>query len=437
MSPLPCPDRANVLLVGGGGREHALAWKLRQSPRLGRLWIAGGGNAALAELGDACPVELDARRPFHAQRWCEREAIDLVVIGPEAPLAAGLADALAAERRMVFGPGRAGARLEADKAWAKKLMRQAAVPTADARVFERLEVAREYFEAHEEPCVVKASGLAAGKGVVVCDDGAAAIAAVEEMMGARTFGDAGATVVVEERLDGAEVSILALVDGRTIWLLDPAQDHKQRDEGDRGPNTGGMGAYAPTPAIDRETLRVVEREVFVPIVDAMKREGIEYRGVLYAGLMLTLAGPKVLEFNCRFGDPECQPLMRRLEGDLVEICWATAAGTLDEVEIAFDERTSCCVVMCSEGYPGRVRSGLPIEGIDEAEALGDVVVFHAGTKRDESGRVVTAGGRVLGVTAVADDLLSARNLANRACERIRFDGAFWRRDIGDRVLQRA
>ncbi len=435
--PPVMPERVNVLLVGGGGREHALAWKLSQSKRLGKLWSIGGSNAAIDELSTRCPQEMDIKQPFHLNRWCEQEQISLIIVGPEGPLADGIADALAAPDRLVFGPKRAGARLEADKAWAKQLMRQAAVPTAEARVFEREADARTYIEAHEEPCVIKAAGLAAGKGVILCDTQDEAMAAMESIMVDRAYGDAGATILVEERITGQEVSVLALVDGRTIWLLDPAQDHKPVGEGDTGPNTGGMGAYTPAPVLDEEAMSVVEREVFVPIVDAMRRDGIEYRGVLYAGLMLTPGGPKVLEFNCRLGDPECQPLLARLKGDLVEICWATAAGTLDDVSVEFDDRTACCVVMCSAGYPGDYEKGRVITGIDAAEALsgdgGTVKVFHAGTRRSGND-IVTSGGRVLGVTALANDLQSARDLANRACEAIQFDGAFYRHDIGDRVL---
>ena len=436
-TPPPCPDRCSVLLIGGGGREHALAWKLSQSPRLGRLWSTHPQNPGIAELAEPCPVALDVRRPFHIRRWCEKEGIDLVVVGPEAPLAEGVADALAGDGRMVFGPTRDGARIEADKAWAKQLMRSAAIPTADGRTFSDLELAREHVIARDRPCVVKATGLAAGKGVFVCDDPAEAIAALELILGEKTFGDAGARVIIEERLEGQEVSVLALVDGHTIWVLDPAQDHKQVGEGDTGPNTGGMGAYCPTPPLDDAMIAKIQRDILVPTVDALRREGIDYRGVLYAGLMLTPAGPKVLEYNCRFGDPECQPLMARLQGDLVEICWATAAGTLDEVRLDFDPRTACCVVLCSEGYPGPCVTGLPIEGLEEAAAVagaGRVRVFHSGTRRDEEGRLLTAGGRVLSVTALGSDLREARDLANAACDRIRFAGAFHRRDIGDRVL---
>jgi phosphoribosylamine--glycine ligase len=287
--------------------------------------------------------------------------------------------------------------------------------------------------------VVKASGLAAGKGVIVCENKEDALEAIDRIMQRREFGDAGDAIIIEEKLQGQEVSVLALVDGRTISLLDPCQDHKQVGEGDTGPNTGGMGAYCPAPVIDAKMMAVVERDVLVPAIDTLRREDeIVYRGVLYAGIMLTPGGPKVLEFNCRFGDPECQPLMARLKNDLIEVLWATAAGSLDQIELEFDDRVACCVVMCSAGYPGEYETGKVITGIAEAEGLsgpdGEVIVFHAGTARDKAGNVITAGGRVLGVTALADDLQAARDLANAACERIHFDSAFWRHDIGDRVL---
>ncbi len=433
--------RSNVLLIGGGGREHALAWKLAKSPRLDTLWVADRDNAALTALGEPCTQSMDLSNVFMMRRWCERHDIRLVVVGPENPLAEGIADVLATETRPVFGPTKAGARIEADKAFAKTLMRQVAIPTADARVFDDPRSAAVYIEAHDEACVVKAAGLAAGKGVIVCDTPGEALEAVERIMVRREFGDAGATVLIEERLAGQEVSVLALVAGRSIWLLDPCQDHKRVGEGDTGPNTGGMGAYCPAPLVDPEMLDVIQREIIVPIADALRREGIDYRGVLYAGLMLTPAGPKVLEFNCRFGDPECQVILARLQADLVEVLSAVGSGTLgrlEETAISFDPRTACCVVMCSQGYPGPYEKGKVITGIEDAESLGgdrrQVIVFHAGTTLDDTGRLVTNGGRVLGVTALAEDLEAARDLANAACEKIHFEGAFWRRDIGDRVL---
>ncbi len=434
MSDSTCPNPCNVLLIGGGGREHALAWKLRQSSRLGKLWLSDTTNAGLAALGEPCPVKIDGRDAFRLTRWCETADIHLVVIGPEGPLAQGLTDVLQTKTRRVFGPSKAAAQIEADKAFAKQLMRQAAIPTAEARTFSDLESAMHYIENREDPCVVKAAGLAAGKGVIVCNTREEAIGAVNRMFVQREFGDAAGKVIIEEKLSGQEVSILALVDGRTISLLDTCQDHKQRDEGDTGPNTGGMGAYCPTPLVDAAMMNTIQRQIIVPTVDALRREGIEYRGVLYAGLMLTPAGPKVLEFNCRFGDPECQPLMARLQGDLIEILWATSTGKLADVDFDFDAQVAVCVVMCSGGYPGSYPKGKPITGIDDAESMDGVTVFHAGTTMANTNELVTNGGRVLGVTALADDLPTARDRANAACEQIHFDGAFYRKDIGGRVL---
>ncbi len=433
-SVLPLKDKTNVLLFGNGGREHALAWKLRQSPRLGELWLADPPNAGLERLGRRPDEPLDMRNAFRMQRWCDRNAIDLVVIGPEAPLAAGLADALATPERLVFGPSQAAARLESDKGFAKQLMRSAGIPTAEARLFSDRSAARRHVETHDAPCVVKAVGLCAGKGVVVCDDAAEALEAIDRLMVRGEFGDAGRTILVEERLHGPEASVLALVDGHTIWVLDPCQDHKRLLDDDKGPNTGGMGAFCPAPILDEHAMEIVHREVLVAAVDALRREGIEYRGVLYAGLMLTPAGPKVLEFNCRFGDPECQVLLPRLQADLIELLWATCTGTLDSVRLDTDPRTACCVVMAAEGYPAALTKGAVIDGIEDALALADddsdVIVFHGGTQRRGDGAVIVNGGRVLGVTALAPDLPSARSLALEAADRVRFDGAQYRRDVG-------
>ena len=432
------PDTVNVLLVGTGGREHALGRRLADSPRLGTLWVQQGANAGLASLGRTCPEAIPERLEnndrFRLRKFRDEQQIHLVVVGPEAHLANGIADVLASEDTLVFGPNASGARLEADKGYAKDLLRSAAIPTAEGRCFTDHETARTFIEQRGDRCVVKATGLAAGKGVVVCDSAAEGLAAVDLMMAERTFGAAGDTVLVEERLEGQEMSVLALVDGRTISVLDPCQDHKQVGEGDLGPNTGGMGAYCPTPLANAELMQRVHRDILVPTVDALRRDGIEFRGVLYAGLMLTPSGPKVLEFNVRFGDPECQPLMTRLQGDLVELLWNTANGSLDQVEFDFDPRTACTVVVCSEGYPGSYTKGHQITGISKAEALDGVTVFHSGTTRSKDGAIVTNGGRVLGVTALAEDLRSARDLANQACDLIQFDGAFHRRDIGSRVL---
>ncbi|MFM7052027.1 MAG: phosphoribosylamine--glycine ligase [Planctomycetota bacterium] len=428
-----CPETLNVLLLGTGGREHALAWRLRKSKRLGTLWVEQGANAGLLEIGQVCPEPVSDT--FRLCRWCERENIGLVVIGPEAPLAADYATKLSdPPRRVVFGPSRAAAQLEWDKAFAKQVMRAASVPTGDSRTFTDAEQALAYVATRVDGCVVKATGLCAGKGVVVCQTVEQARTAVEDCLVRKVFGDAGATVIVEELLSGPEVSVLALCDGRTFWVLDPAQDHKRVGEGDTGPNTGGMGAFSPTPRATNDLLRIVERDVLVPTVDALNRMDIPFRGVLYAGIMLTPAGPKVLEFNTRFGDPETQPIMARLQGDLVELCWATATGNLADCELSFDRRAACCVVVCSKGYPGSYAKGLPIEGIDEARAVEkepgeEVIVFHAGTARKD-GKVVTSGGRVLGVTALAATSERASALATQAAAKIRFEGAFFRRDIG-------
>ena len=433
------PEKINVLLVGTGGREHALGWRLSQSPRLGTLWIEGDANAGLAKLGTPCPEQvsgtLSTNTRFRLKKFCDENDIGLVVVGPEGPLASGLADLLQTDDRMIFGPTAAGARLEADKGYAKTLMRSAAVPNADGRVFNNHEIARTYIQQRGGSCVVKAAGLAAGKGVVVCKTPEEALVAVDHIMEDRAYGEAGASVVIEERLEGQEISVLALVDGRTISVLDPCQDHKQVGEGDVGPNTGGMGAYCPTPLSHRELMADVHRDILVPTIDALRRDGVEFRGVLYAGLMLTPSGPKVLEFNVRFGDPECQPLMSRFKGDLIDVLWRTAAGSLGEAEFDFDDRTACTVVLCSKGYPGSYSKGRVIKGIARAEKMDDVVVFHSGTLSAENGTVVTNGGRVLGVTALGEDLRTARDLANAACDVIDFDGAFHRSDIGDRVLE--
>jgi phosphoribosylamine--glycine ligase len=430
---LRCPDTVNVLLLGTGGREHALAWRLKKSKRLGTLWVEADANAGLTEIGRVCPEPTNDT--FRLARWCERENISLVVIGPEAPLAADYATKLADHpRRVVFGPSKAGAQLEWDKAFAKQVMRAASVPTGDGRVFTDAEQALAYVDTRVDGCVVKATGLCAGKGVVVCKTIPEARRAVEDCLVRKVFGDAGATILIEELLDGPEVSVLALCDGQSFWILDPAQDHKRVGEGDTGPNTGGMGAFSPTPKATDDLLRIVQRDVLVPTVDALKRMDIPFRGVLYAGLMVTPAGPKVLEFNTRFGDPETQPIMARLKGDLVELCWATATGQLSEVELSFDRRAACCVVVCSKGYPGSYPKGLEITGLDEARATEyapdeEIMIFHAGTTR-KNGKIVTNGGRVLGVTALAATVERASALASEAAAKIRFDGAFYRRDIG-------
>ncbi len=422
-------EKVNVLLMGGGGREHALAWRLSRSSRLGQLHTTSPENPGLASLARAVDVPVSIREAYRLVQYCEKQSIGLVVIGPEEPLAEGFADALRAPGRLVFGPGKDGAQLEADKAWAKQLMRGVAIPTAEARVFREAEAAMDYVRSREGAVVVKASGLAKGKGVFVPETKDQALEAVRRIMVAREFGEAGAQVLVEERLTGPEVSVLALVDGRSIYVLETCQDHKRLKDGDVGPNTGGMGAFSPSSQVDEALMAKIERLVLVPTLDALRREGIEYRGVLYAGLMLTPAGPKVLEFNCRFGDPECQALMVRLESDLLEVMLATCEQRLHEVDLRWKAGASCCVVLASQGYPESPRAGQVIEGIDEAGKIEGARVFHSGTRR-EGGRIVTAGGRVLSVAASGATLEEARRVAYAAADLIRFEGRQMRRDIG-------
>jgi len=420
-----------VLLVGGGGREHALAWKIAQSPMCQKLYCAPG-NPGTAQVGENLPISAEDVDAIVAA--AKERAVELVVVGPEDPLAAGLADAVRAAGMMCFGPSAQGARVEADKAFAKELMRSAAIPTAEARIFTELRAAKQYVLSRDQGVVVKAAGLAKGKGVFVCPEPHLAVKPLEQIMADRIFGEAGNAVVIEELLRGQEASILALCDGCNIYPLEASQDHKPIGDGDTGPNTGGMGAYSPTPIVDESVMSRVEREILVPIVDAMRRSFGRYEGCLYAGLMLTHAGPKVLEFNCRFGDPEAQPLMMRLKSDLLEAMVATCRHRLDEVSLEWDPRPAVCVVMASGGYPGSYAKGLEITGIEEAEALGDVKVFHAGTTVAD-GKLLTNGGRVLGVTALGDTIAAARDRAYQAVEKIHWQGAYYRRDIAAKAIE--
>ncbi|RMF71321.1 MAG: phosphoribosylamine--glycine ligase [Planctomycetota bacterium] len=415
-----------VLVIGGGGREHAICAALTRSRRLERLFILPG-NAGTALLGTNVPGDAsDIRLALEVAR---REAIDLTIVGPEDPLAAGIVDAFEDAGLRIFGPNRAAARLESDKAFAKTLLRRHAIPTAEGKVFDDFDAARQYISTRDYALVVKASGLAKGKGAIVCDDPADAILAAEAMLVERRFGDAGARIVVEERLVGREVSVLALVDGRTIYLLEPAQDHKRLGDGDTGPNTGGMGAFSPSDAIDAATMSAIESQILVPTLNALLTEEIHFRGVLYAGLMLTPGGPKVLEYNCRFGDPETQVQLPRLQSDVLDVFDRAARGELDTVELRWDPRHALCVVMAAAGYPQSARGGDEIRGLPEPSRRDDLYVFHAGTQRAD-GRVVTAGGRVLGVTALGATRAAARALAYETVERIHFDGAQYRTDIG-------
>jgi phosphoribosylamine--glycine ligase len=416
----------NVLVIGSGGREHALCYRVARSPRLNKLFILPG-NAGTAGLGTNIPGEAaDIKLALEVAR---RESIDLTIVGPEDPLAGGMVDAFQEAGLRIFGPTAAAARLESDKSFAKVLMRQQAVPTADARIFDNYEQARQYIATRDEPVVIKAAGLAKGKGVIVCEDPADGILAAERMMVDGIFGEAGARIVVEERLNGREASLLAIVDGQTLFVLEPAQDYKRLGEGNTGPNTGGMGSFCPTPTVDETLMVQIQRQILVPTLDGLTRERIHYRGVLYAGLMLTPAGPKVLEFNCRFGDPETQAILMRLQSDLLELLDAAVSGHLDEAAVCWDLRHALCVVMASKGYPEKYPTGLPITGLPENGARDDVAVFHAGT-RLQNGQVVTAGGRVLGVTALGNTLAEARSVAYEAVGQIHFEGAYYRPDLG-------
>ncbi|MHC4623194.1 MAG: phosphoribosylamine--glycine ligase [Planctomycetota bacterium] len=422
----------DVLLVGSGGREHALAWKLAQSRDLGKLYIAPG-NAGTGGCGTNVPIG-----PCDIEKLVEfakQKKIGLAVVGPEAPLAAGVVDAMEAEGIKAFGPVAEAAKLEADKAFAKQMMRSCAISTAEGRIFDRFSDAKAYIASRDEAVVVKAAGLAAGKGVFVCDEPADAILAAEKIMCDKLFGDAGERIVVEDKLLGEEASILAFVDGRNIYLMESSQDHKPIGDGDTGPNTGGMGAYSPAPVVTDALLNQITREILVPVVDGMNRNGTPYKGVLYAGVMITAGGPRVLEFNVRFGDPETQPILMRLKSDLLEVCLAVCNGALDKVTLAWDRRPAVCVVMASGGYPGAYEKGMKIAGLKEAEQLKDVVVFHAGTTA-KNGDILTNGGRVLGVTALGEQVSDAKERAYEAVRRIKFEGAYCRQDIADKAIKR-
>jgi phosphoribosylamine--glycine ligase len=421
-----------ILVIGNGGREHALAWKIGQSPRTERVFVAPG-NAGTAS--DAENVAIPATDVPRLLEFARQNRIDLTVVGPEAALAAGLVDAFHGEGLRAFGPSRAAADLETSKVFCKNLLRHADVPTADYRVFRDAKAAITFLKDRDDtPVVVKADGLAGGKGVVVCDNREQALAAVERIAVEKEFGAAGNQLVIEERLHGQEASVLAFTDGHTLLTMPACQDHKRAHDGDTGPNTGGMGAYCPTPLVTDQLLQKVEEKVLVPTIHQMKRSRRPFRGVLYAGLMVTGQGVKVLEYNVRFGDPECQPLLMRLKGDLVDLLEATVDDRLDEIAPPeWDHRPAVCVVMASEGYPGKFERGQPIRGLEEAAKLPDVKVFHAGTALRD-GQIVTDGGRVLGVTALGTSISAAKLQAYTAVKNIRFSGAWCRKDISDKAL---
>ncbi|MDH4229258.1 MAG: phosphoribosylamine--glycine ligase [Nitrospirota bacterium] len=421
-----------VLLVGGGGREHAMAWKLAHSPRLEKLYVAPG-NPGIAHIAECVDIAADAIDELLS--FATREAIDLTVVGPEVPLTMGIVDRFAEAGLKVFGPSREAARLEGSKAFSKEMMTRFGIPTAAAHAFTESAPALTYLADMTAPYVIKADGLAAGKGVIIAETLEQAQHAVREILDERVFGAAGARVVIEEFLVGEEVSYLAFTDGEHIVPMVSAQDHKRIFDGDKGPNTGGMGAYSPAPVMTPELETAAFEQVLRPMIDGMRGMGVPYKGILYAGLMITPKGIKVLEFNCRFGDPETQPILSRLDSDLLDICLASVNGTLDQTDVTWSSDAAVCVVMASAGYPETSTRGCEITGIEDAEGYDGVNVFHAGTAR-QNGKLVTAGGRVLGVTARSKTVRKAIDLAYNAVARVRFEGMQFRRDIGARAIRR-
>ncbi len=415
----------NVLVVGGGGREHAICWKLAQSPKTEKLFCAPG-NAGIAQIAQCVPIK--ATDVDGMVNWAKGHAIDFVVVAPDDPLALGMVDALEEAGIPAFGPRKNAAIIEASKAFSKELMKKYHIPTAKYETFTDLEQALTYIQAQGAPIVVKADGLALGKGVVVAQTAEEAQTAVREMMEGKKFGESGSTVVIEECMTGPEVTVLAFCDGEHLVPMLSSQDHKRAYDGNRGPNTGGMGAFCPSPNYTSEIAARCMKEIFLPTVAALRVEGRPFQGVIYFGLMLTKDGPRVVEYNARFGDPETQPILSMLDSDLLEIFLACRNGTLDQADIRWKPGAACCLVLASGGYPVRYKSGYPISGLEEAEKT--ATVFHAGTKLGEDGSILTAGGRVLGVTALGDTLEAAIANAYAAAKPISFRDMHFRTDIG-------
>jgi phosphoribosylamine--glycine ligase len=421
-----------VLVIGGGGREHALAWKLSQSPKVEKVYCAPGnaGISGIAECVDIKGDDVDALLDFVKYNW-----IDLTVVGPEAPLTAGVVDTFIKDNRRIFGPDAKGAQLEGSKIFAKDFMQNYGIPTAEYKSFTSYAQAEEYVRLKGAPIVVKADGLAAGKGVIVAETVDEAISALKLIMKDKAFGDAGNRILVEQCLKGEEASFMIVTDGETVVPLATSQDHKQIFDGDKGPNTGGMGAYSPAPILDSALIGVVMETIIYPMMKGLKRERINYRGVIYVGLMICNGKPYVLEYNCRFGDPEAQPILMRLDSDLLELLKATAEGRLKDADVSWKEDTAICVVLASGGYPGPYGKGTAINGLESFKDSRDVVVFHAGTSF-KNGEVVTSGGRVLGVTALGKDIVSAKESVYKAVEKISFEGMQYRTDISDKAIKK-
>jgi phosphoribosylamine--glycine ligase len=421
-----------ILVVGGGGREHAIVWKLAQSKHVDKIYCSPG-NAGISEIAECIDVgtnDFDALVDFVKYEW-----IDLTIVGPEEPLSRGIVDAFEKEGRRIVGPNRKAAQLESSKVFAKDFMKRYGIPSAEYSVFTSYVHAENHIKMKGTPIVVKADGLAAGKGVFLAGTVDEAIEALRLIMRERVFGDAGDRVVVEECLEGEEASFMAFCDGKTVKPMASSQDHKRIFDGDKGPNTGGMGAYSPAPVITKDMEAIIMDTVMWPVMRGLKAEGITYKGILYAGLMIRDNTPSVLEFNCRLGDPETQPVLSRLETDFVDIAFAMLDGKLAETDIRWNPKSSVCVVLSSEGYPGNYEKGRVIKGVEDLKSEKDVFVFHAGTTFDNS-KVVTSGGRVLGVTALGDDIREAKGRAYKAIEKIHFDGMHYRKDIADRALKR-
>ena len=418
-----------VLVIGGGGREHALVWKIKQSPKVEKIFCAPG-NAGTSELAENIPIAADDIKGL--LEFALQKGIGLTVVGPEQPLVKGIVDRFEEKGLRIFGPNARAAELEGSKSFSKDIMKKYGLPTAEYKTFNSADSAGKYIESKNCPLVVKADGLAAGKGVLLCQTADEALAAVDSIMGKRSFGEAGDQIVVEEFLEGEEVSVLAFSDGQTVLLMDSAQDHKAAYDGDKGPNTGGMGAYSPAPIFTETMRQNVRDKIMLPMIRAMQQEGRPYKGILYAGLMLTKTGPQILEFNARFGDPETQPLLVRMDSDIIPIFEACIDGTLAECPLQWKDESSICVVMAAKGYPDSYEKGKPISGLKDANSLPGVVVFQAGTK-EQDGEVLTHGGRVLGVTATGEDTATAISRAYEAVEKIEWDGIHYRKDIGHRA----
>ncbi len=433
MAAKKAKKKKTVLVVGGGGREHALAWAFRKSPKVETIFVAPG-NAGTAQI--ARNVAVGTGEVEALVKLAQKEKVDLTVVGPEAPLAEGIVDRFAAAGLPIFGPTKQAARIESSKIFAKELALKAGIPTAPAEIFDDVGAAKRYIDISGAPCVVKADGLAAGKGVTVAMTEDEAYAAVEEAMVEKRFGGAGDRILIEDYVSGEEASILAITDGERIAVMIPSQDHKRLKDGDGGPNTGGMGAYAPAPVIDGKLLKTVTETVIEPTVRALGDEGTPYRGCLYAGLIVDFEGPKLLEFNCRFGDPEAQAVLPLLENDLYDVCASATAGHLEFNRFEWRPGAAVAVVAASKGYPGEYEKGRVIKGLDEVAALEDVVVFHAGTAIEDD-KVVTAGGRVFAVTALGVNVAAAIEKAYAAMDKIRFTGMHYRRDIGHKAIARS